>query len=126
MHTLCSQLGTIGTSKCVVNKSLELVVASSPCKISHDIGFPRGGGVKIWRLTTEIRRVGVHPVEVGGPFHDGPFFRSEFGKTITKYLFHVLRIMSEIYWVLQKANPGYLIHPHRKDEILLSAYRVPA
>jgi len=42
MHTLCSQLGTIRTSKCVIDEPLELVVASSLCKMSLNLSFPRG------------------------------------------------------------------------------------
>ena len=41
MHTLCSQLGAIRSGKCVVNESLELVVASSLYKTSDDLSFPR-------------------------------------------------------------------------------------
>ena len=57
-------------------------------------------GPRIQRLTAQIRRVGVHTVEVRGPSYDGPFFQSELWKPVTKHLFHVFRIISEVYWVL--------------------------
>lgn len=47
-------------------------------------------------LTTGVRRVGVHPVEVGRSFYDSPFFRNEFWEAIVRHSFHVLRMMSEI------------------------------
>ena len=42
MNTLCSQLGTIRTNKCVIDEPLELVAASSLYKMSFDLSFPRG------------------------------------------------------------------------------------
>ena len=114
MFTLRSQLGTVGSSERVVNEPLELVDASGLYSTPHSLSFtPNHEGP---RLTAKVRRVCVHTVKVRRSFHDGPFLRSKFGKAISEHLLHVLRIMSEIYRVLQEVGIGHLAAPAAKTK----------
>jgi len=40
IHTLCSKLGTVGTTECVVDEPLELIVAAGLYNTPHNFSIP--------------------------------------------------------------------------------------